>query len=158
MVGPTKFVRFASNPEQCSVVGDVVPIMLPGKGGTAEQTMPLPEAVGISSYSENKEAALEFVKWYSAPETQKALYTANGSIPTRNSVLESLIEDGTITEPGAMLDMAKLIKSPFPNGVPDYYAEMSNAMFNNINRMVMGEQTPEEAFAAMNEKVNELAK
>ena len=40
----------------------------------------------------------------------------------------------------------------------DYYAEMSNAMFNNINRMVMGEQTPEEAFAAMNEKVNELAK
>lgn len=158
MVGPTKFVRFASNPEECSVVGDVVPIMLPGKGGTAEQTMPLPEAVGISSYSENKEAALEFVKWYSAPETQKALYTANGSIPTRNSVLESLIEDGTITEPGAMLDMAKLIKSPFPNGVPDYYAEMSNAMFNNINRMVMGEQTPEEAFAAMNEKVNELAK
>lgn len=135
-----------------------MPIMLPGKGGTAEQTMPLPEAVGISSYSENKEAALEFVKWYSAPETQKALYTANGSIPTRNSVLESLIEDGTITEPGAMLDMAKLIKSPFPNGVPDYYAEMSNAMFNNINRMVMGEQTPEEAFAAMNEKVNELAK
>ena len=54
--------------------------------------------------------------------------------------------------------MAKLIKSPFPNGVPDYYAEMSNTIFNNINRMVLGEQTPEEAFAAMNEKVNELAK
>ena len=73
-------------------------------------------------------------------------------------MLEALIEDGTITNPGAMLDMAKLIKSPFPNGVPDYYAEMSNTIFNNINRMVLGEQTPEEAFAAMNEKVNELAK
>ena len=35
---------------------------------------------------------------------------------------------------------------------------MSNTIFNNINRMVLGEQTPEEAFAAMNEKVNELAK
>ena len=132
--------------------------MLPGKDKTAAQTMPLPEAIGVSSFSENKEAAMEFVKWYSSPETQKALYTANGSIPTRNSVLEALIEDGTITNPGAMLDMAKLIKSPFPNGVPDYYAEMSNTIFNNINRMVLGEQTPEEAFAAMNEKVNELAK
>lgn len=158
MVGPTKFVRFSSDPNECSVVGDVVPIMLPGKDKTAAQTMPLPEAVGVSSFSENKEAAMEFVKWYSSPETQKALYTANGSIPTRNSVLEALIEDGTITNPGAMLDMAKLIKSPFPNGVPDYYAEMSNTIFNNINRMVLGEQTPEEAFAAMNEKVNELAK
>lgn len=158
MVGPTKFVRFSSDPNECSVVGDVIPIMLPGRDGVSEQTMPLPEAIGISSFSENKEAALAFVKWYSSPETQKALYTANGSIPTRNSVLESLIEDGTITNPGAMLDMAKLIQSPFPNGVPDYYAEMSNTIFNNINRMVMGEQTPEEAFAAMNEKVNELAK
>ena len=158
MVGPTKLVRFSSDPNECRVVGDVVPIMLPVKDKTAAQTMPLPEAVGVSSFSENKEAAMEFVKWYSSPETQKALYTANGSIPTRNSVLEALIEDGTITNPGAMLDMAKLIKSPFPNGVPDYYAEMSNTIFNNINRMVLGEQTPEEAFAAMNEKVNELAK
>ena len=158
MVGPTKFVGFSSDPAECSVVGQVIPIMLPGKDGVSKQTMPLPEAIGVSSYSENKEAAIEFVKWYSSPETQKALYAANGSIPTRNSVLESLIEDGTIKNSGAMLDMAKIIKSPFPNGVPDYYAEMSNTIFNNINRMVLGEQTPEKAFEAMNEKVSELAK
>ena len=29
-------------------------------------------------------------------------------------------------------------------------------MYNNINQMVLGEQTPQEAFDAMNAKVNEL--
>ena len=67
-----------------------------------------------------------------------------------------MINDGTIKTPGAMLEQAKLIKSPFPNGVPDYYAEMTNAMYNNINQMVLGNQTPEEAFDAMDQKVKEL--
>lgn len=158
MVGPTKFVRFASDEEECSVVGQIEPILLPGKDGTSEQTMPLPEAVGVVKYSEHKDAATEFVKWYTSADVQKRLYTVNGSIPTRNAVLSELIEDGTITSPGAMLDEAKLIKSPFPNGVPDYYSEMSNAIYNNINKMVLGEQSPEEAFDAMSKKVDELAK
>lgn len=158
MVGPTKFVRFASDEKECSVVGQVEPILLPGKDGTSEQTMPLPEAVGVVKYSEHKDAATEFVKWYTSADVQKRLYTVNGSIPTRNTVLSELIEDGTITSPGAMLDEAKLIKSPFPNGVPDYYSEMSNAIYNNINKMVLGEQSPEEAFETMSKKVDELAK
>lgn len=158
MVGPTKFVRFASDEKECSVVGQVEPILLPGKDGTSEQTMPLPEAVGVVKYSEHKDAATEFVKWYTSADVQKRLYTVNGSIPTRNAVLSELIEDGTITSPGAMLDEAKLIKSPFPNGVPDYYSEMSNAIYNNINKMVLGEQSPEEAFETMSKKVDELAK
>ena len=47
--------------------------------------------------------------------------------------------------------------SPFPGGVPDYYAEMSNAIYNAVNTMVLGNQTPEEAFDAMNAKITELA-
>lgn len=158
MVGPTKFVRFSNDENESSVVGQVEAILLPGKDGTSQQTMPLPEAVGVVKYSEHKDAATEFVKWYTSADVQKRLYTANGSIPTRNTVLEGLIEDGTITNPGAMLDEAKLIKSPFPNGIPDYYSEMSNAIYNNINKMVLGEQTPEEAYETMSKKVDELAK
>ena len=33
---------------------------------------------------------------------------------------------------------------------------MSNTMYNNINQMVLGKQTPQETFDAMNTKVNEL--
>ena len=158
MVGPTKFVGLSNDPEECSVVGQIEAVLLPGKDAASEQTMPLPEAVGVTKFSKNKEAATEFVKWYSSAETQKELFSANSSIPTRNSVLEELINDGTIKNAGAMLDEAKLIKSPFPNGVPDYYSEMSNAIYNNLNRMVLSEQTPEEAFKAMDEKVKELVK
>lgn len=156
MVGPTKFVGISNDPEQCSEIGNIVPILLPGTDGTSPQTMALPEAVGITSFSENKEAAQEFVKWYSSADVQKRMYAVNSSIPTRNSVLAEMVEDGTVENAGAMLDEADLIKSVFPNGVPSYYSEMSNTMYNNINQMVLGEQTPQEAFDAMNAKVNEL--
>lgn len=156
MVGPTKFSGISNDPEQCSEIGNIVPILLPGTDGTSPQTMALPEAVGITSFSENKEAAQEFVKWYSSADVQKRMYAVNSSIPTRNSVLAEMVEDGTFENAGAMLDEADLIKSVFPNGVPSYYSEMSNTMYNNINQMVLGEQTPQEAFDAMNAKVNEL--
>ena len=156
MVGPTKFVGISNDPEQCSEIGNIVPILLPGTDGTSPQTMALPEAVGITSFSENKEAAQEFVKWYSSADVQKRMYAVNSSIPTRNSVLAEMVEDGTFENAGAMLDEADLIESVFPNGVPSYYSEMSNTMYNNINQMVLGEQTPQEAFDAMNAKVNEL--
>ena len=156
MVGPTKFVGISNDPEQCSEIGNIVPILLPGTDGTSPQTMALPEAVGITSFSENKGAAQEFVKWYSSADVQKRMYAVNSSIPTRNSVLAEMVEDGTFENAGAMLDEADLIKSVFPNGVPSYYSEMSNTMYNNINQMVLGEQTPQGAFDAMNAKVNEL--
>ena len=156
MVGPTKFVGISNDPEQCSEIGNIVPILLPGTDGTSPQTMAHPEAVGITSFSENKEAAQEFVKWYSSADVQKRMYAVNSSIPTRNSVLAEMVEDGTFENAGAMLDEADLIESVFPNGVPSYYSEMSNTMYNNINQMVLGEQTPQEAFDAMNAKVNEL--
>ena len=156
MVGPTKFVGISNDPEQCSEIGNIVPILLTGTDGKSPQTMALPEAVGITSFSENKEAAQEFVKWYSSADVQKRMYAVNSSIPTRNSVLAEMVEDGTFENAGAMLDEADLIKSVFPNGVPSYYSEMSNTMYNNINQMVLGEQTPQEAFDAMNAKVNEL--
>lgn len=157
MVGPTKFVGLSNNEEECSVVGQIEAILLPGKEGTSQQTMPLPEAVGVTKFSKHKDAAKEFVSWYTSADTQKELFAANSSIPTRNSVLAALIDDGTIENAGAMLEEAKLIKSPFPNGVPDYYSEMSNAIYNNINKMVLDEISSQEAFDAMNEKVTELA-
>lgn len=158
MVGPTKFVGLSNNEEESSVVGQIEAILLPGTEGTSPQTMPLPEAVGVTKFSKNKEAATEFVQWYTSEDTQKELFAANSSIPTRNKVLAGLIEDETIKNSGAMLEQAKIIKSPFPNGIPAYYSEMSNAIYNNVNKMVMGEISAQEAFDAMNSKVSELVK
>lgn len=156
LVGPTMFVSKTQNPDDSAVVGDVEPILAPGKDGKAEKTMALPEALGITAASEHKEAAKKFVEWYTSADMQKELNETLGSLPTRNSVLKALVEDGTIANAGAMLEEAEKIESPFPNGVPAYYAEMSSAMYNAINKMALGEYTPEEAFEAMEAGLEEL--
>lgn len=55
LVGPTMFVSKTQNPDDSAVVGQVEPILAPGKDGTAKKTMALPEALGVTSASENKE-------------------------------------------------------------------------------------------------------
>lgn len=157
LTGPTSFVSRSTNKEECSVVGQIAPILTPGKEGKSDVTMALPEALGVTKFSENKEAAKKFVQWYTSADMQKELNKSNSAIPTRNSVLEELIGDGTIQNAGAMLEEAKLIASPFPGGIPSYYAEMSSAMYNAVNKMALGELTAEEAFDEMDKKITELA-
>ena len=156
LTGPTSFVSRSQNEEICNVVGEIEAILVPGKDAKATQTMALPEAIGVTKASENKEAAQKFVEWYTSADMQKQLNETNSAIPTRNSVLEELINDGTIQNAGAMLEEANLIASPFPNGVPAYYAEMSSAMYNAINKMALGELTAEEAFTEMETALEKL--
>lgn len=157
LTGPTSFVSKSTNEEDCSVIGQITPILVPGKDAKATVTMALPEALGVTKFSENKDAAKKFIEWYTSAEMQEALNETNTAIPTLNSVLKKLIDDGKIQNAGAMMEQAELIASPFPGGVPAYYAEMSNTMYNAINKMALGEMTADEAYAEMEAKVAELA-
>lgn len=158
MTGPTSYVARSNNEKECKVIGQIQPILVPGKTEPAAHTMALPEAVGVTRFSKNKKDAETFVKWYTSPEMQKEMYKNNSTIPTHNSVLEELIKDGSIKDSGPMLEEAERIASPFPNGVPSYYSEMSNAIYNAVNKMALGNLTPEKAFAEMDKKVTELAR
>lgn len=55
-----------------------------------------------------------------------------------------------------MIEQAKLIASPFPNSVPVYYNEMSNAIYNAVNGMELGNLSVDEAFTQMDKKIKEL--
>lgn len=156
LVGPTMFVARNQNEEESEVVGQVEPILSPGKDSTATQTMALPEALGVTKASENKEAAQKFIEWYTSADMQKEFNATLGNLPTRNSVLEELISDGTIQGAGAMLEQAELISSPYPGGVPAYYAEMSSAMYNAINKMALGELDAKGAYDEMSKALNAL--
>lgn len=158
MVGPTSFIARSVDPDQSKAISEIEVILPPGKNGKATQTMALTEAVGVSSLSENKEAAKEFVKWYTSKETQKAFFKEISAIPTRTSVLNEVIDAGEIKNSGAMKETSILVKSPFPNGVPAYYAEMSNSIYNAINSMASGNLTPEEAVNQIDSKIQELIK
>ena len=158
MVGPTSFIARSVDPDQSKAIGEMEVILPPGKDSKATQTMALTEVVGVSSLSENKEAAKEFVKWYTSKETQKAFFKEISAIPTRTSVLNEVIDAGEIKNSGAMKETSILVKSPFPNGVPAYYAEMSNSIYNAINSMASGKLTPEEAVNQIDTKIEELIK
>ena len=43
---------------------------------------------GVNASSKNKEAAIEFVRWMSSPETQLRFATQIGLCPTRSAVLD----------------------------------------------------------------------
>lgn len=156
MVGPSSFVVKVNNPKESKVVDQVVPVVLPGKDKEATATVPFAEAVGISPYSKNKEAAKKFVAWYTSKDVQYKLYENVSVLPTRTSVIEKLLNDGKIKNAGAMLELSKMIETPFPNGVPDYYTKMSTEIFNTINQMANEKLTPEQAADQMVEKVNKV--
>lgn len=158
MIGPTSYVGKVNDAAESKVVGKVQPIIPPGGTGKAAQTMALVEGVGVTAYSEHKESAEAFVKWYTSKTVQAQMYDEQQAIPTRTSVLSDLIKNDKIKNSGAMLETSKLIKSPFPNGVPKYYTEMSSAIYNAVNKMVLDQLTPEQAFEEMDAKVTTLAK
>lgn len=158
LVGPSSFVGRVNDEKESKVVGQVMPIMVPGKGGVAKATVPFAEAIGVSNYTKNKDAAMKFAKWYTSKETQAKLFEKNNTMPTRNSVLDQLIKDGKMKNTGAMQELAKIIESPFPNGVPTYYTKMSTEIFNAVNQMANGKLTPQQATDQIAEKVDALAK
>ena len=156
LTGPTSYIGTVNNAEKSQVVGEVAPILMPGKTDNAKHTMALPEALGITKFSKKKEEARKFIDWYTSADTQEKLNAELGNLPTRTSVLAKLIDDGKIENPGAMLEQAKLIASPFPNGVPVYYNEMSNAIYNAVNGLATGSLDVDSAFTQMDTKIKEL--
>lgn len=156
MIGPTYFVGRINNPEYTSLNGKLEAILVPGNGYNRSATFALPEGIGISKFSENKESALEFVQWYTSPDVQLKLFEEKGLIPTRTLALEKLIASGDLENGEIILEQSSYISSPFPNGLPYYYAEMSNTVYNSVNKMVSGTMTPTDAFTTINAKQNEL--
>ena len=158
LIGPTSFITSSNDPKVSKVVGQITTIPVPGIDGPAKQTITFTEAVGVSAYSQNKEAAKKFVEWFSRPEIQLKLNKAINNTPTRTSVIEQMVKERIIKTPGSIVEQSKIVASPFPNGVPKYYTKMSTEIFNIINQLGQGKLTPEEAANKMEEKVDELVK
>lgn len=158
LIGPTSFIARVDNPEASEVVGQVKSIMLPGKDGKATSTLAFTEALGVSSFSENKEAAHKFIEYMASPEAQEKFYDSQGVIPTRYSVIEKIINDGKMENPGTLLEEAELIENPFPQGVPSYYSQMSAELFNIVNEFGQRKLTVDEATTKLVEAINSFVK
>jgi len=158
IVGPTYVLGRMANPELSAVVDSSKAMLIPGRADAATTSFALPEGIGVTAYSENKEAAIKFVEWFTSPETQLSLYETQGLIPTRNSVLQQLIDDGKMTNGDVLMAQSAAIKPAFPAGIPNWYSEMSAAIYNAVNEMVTSDLTPAEAMDQIHTKVDGIEK
>jgi ABC-type glycerol-3-phosphate transport system substrate-binding protein len=95
-------VQVGNNPEVSTQAPNVAYMLLPDE----HFTWSFPAALGIGTGSPNREAAYQFIEWYTSPENQKAIYAANGLYPSRPAVAAELNEAGAIAGYDVIVEQA----------------------------------------------------
>ena len=132
-----------NDPAQSSVAGQVIAIVVPTASGVT-RSYGLPEALGIPKVSQNQEAAIAFVKWFTSKEFQIQNY-ANGVLPTRTSALSDLNTAGKLQSGDALVAQSKVVEPLFAQGTPTWYPQFSSAVNTAINGVAKGQITVDQA-------------
>lgn len=132
------------------VAGNAAAMTVPGTLGKS-RTFGLPEALGIPSNSEHKEAAAEFIKWWMQPANQQQAYTALGVMPTRTSVLQTLNKAGKLQSGAALVKQLGGVEPLYAGGTPQWHPQFSADVAAIINRAAKGQLNVDQAIAAIAE-------
>ncbi len=132
-----------NDPAQSQVAGQVEAILVPTASGTT-RSYGLPEALGIPKVSQNRDAAIAFVKWFTSKQFQMANY-ANGALPTRTSALAALNDAGKLRSGDVLVAESKVVEPLFAQGTPTWYPQFSSAVNAAINSAAKGQITVDEA-------------
>ena len=127
-----------NDPKQSQVAGNVEAILMPTVSGKT-RSYGLLEALAIPKVSQHKEAAIEFIKWFTAKPFQMENYTANGILPTRTSALAALNDAGKLISGAVLVEESKYVEALFPQGTPTWYPQFSSAVNTAINSVAKGE-------------------
>jgi multiple sugar transport system substrate-binding protein len=133
-----------NDPAQSQVAGQVEAILVPTASGKT-RSYGLPEALAIPRVSQNQEAALAFIKWFTTRQFQEANYKGNGVLPTRTSALDALNKAGTLTSGEVLVEQSKTVEPLFAQGTPTWYPEFSTAVNTAINGVAKGQITVDQA-------------
>jgi multiple sugar transport system substrate-binding protein len=138
-----------NDPAQSQVAGEVEAILVPTESGTT-RSFGLPEGLGVPQASEHKEAAIEFIKWFTARDWQEQNY-ANGVLPTRTSALAALNDAGKLISGDVLVAQSKTVEPLFKQGTPTWYPQFSSAVNTSINSAAKGTISVDEAVASIAE-------
>jgi multiple sugar transport system substrate-binding protein len=136
-----------NDPKQSKVAGQVEAILVPTESGQT-RSFGLPEALAIPNVSQNKEAAVAFVKWFTSREFQKK-NAANGFLPTRTSALSELNKEGKLTSGDTLVAQSKTVEPLFQQGTPPWYPQFSSAVNTAINSAAKDQMTVDQAMQAI---------
>jgi len=123
----------SNNPERSTIAGKVGIMRLPHfQGGRSHSTLGGWQ-VGISSYSENKEAALLFARFLTSQRIQKLLALKAGRAPTR----KSLYEDQEILRAYPHFSSMKdIFLTAYPRPRTPLYPAVSNILQRYFSRAI----------------------
>jgi multiple sugar transport system substrate-binding protein len=140
---PGRLGQYSDPAQSPAVAGNVQAILVPTASGTT-RSYGLLEALAIPKVSQNQDAALAFVKWFTSKDFQVENY-ANGVLPTRTSALDDLNKAGKLQSGDALVEESKYVEPLFAQGTPTWYPEFSNAVNTAINAVAKGQETVDEA-------------
>jgi ABC-type glycerol-3-phosphate transport system substrate-binding protein len=107
----------------------------------------------INAFSEMKEEAWEFVRFFTSEESQKTRALEAGRLPTR----KALFEDPEVLEALPMIAGAKeALLNVRPRPVSARYSEMSRAMALQFNSVLRGNTMPEEAIETLQGELQQI--
>jgi multiple sugar transport system substrate-binding protein len=116
----------------------------PGNGAVGDQPL------YINAFSENQDAAWEFIKFLSAPEQQKLRAIDGSYLPT----LKGLYDDQEIRETVPVVGLAEeALQHTKPRPVSPYYSDMSLVMAEEFNASLNGEISPEETAQTLQQEI-----
>ncbi|KIL50635.1 ABC transporter substrate-binding protein [Jeotgalibacillus soli] len=142
------YMQSTSNDEAASEVAGNVGFSLLPSGDAGNAATLGGWMLMINRYSEQQEAAWEFVKFMSGPEGQKITAVEGGRAPT----LEALYEDPEVQEAAALFaneEFVATLQNAVPRPVSPIYPQISNIMQVELSKALAGELTAEEAAANM---------
>jgi multiple sugar transport system substrate-binding protein len=132
-----------NDPKQSQVAGQVAAILVPTASGQT-RSYGLPEALGVPRVSQNQDAAIAFVKWFTSKQFQIENY-ANGVLPTRTSALDELNKAGKLASGDVLVAQSKTVEPLFEQGTPTWYPQFSSAVNTAINAVAKGQITVDQA-------------
>ena len=140
----------ANDPDQSQIVGEieVAPYTVTSSKDT-NVVLTVPEAYAIPKNSQHKEAAWKYIQYMSTKEFDKEKALKLGALPN----WQSNFEDAEILEKYPHFEaMGKQV--PFAKGIDDFtwYDEYSNIFQSELQSMLLGDTTPEECVANIQEQ------
>jgi trehalose/maltose transport system substrate-binding protein len=148
-----------SNEEDSKIKGNVAVTVLPkGDGENARNAATLGGwQLMVSNYSQNQDAAFEFVKYMTSPEIQKSAAIERTLLPT----IASVYEDADVLEANPYYaDLLPVFQGgavPRPSTVSgELYNDVSTAYFTAVNQILTGQKDAATAVAEIEQQLNDI--
>lgn len=133
-------IQKADDPEQSKIVGNWAIAPFPEEA-TGMKQMSI-WCVAVSKYSQNKEAAFEWLKEYSSPEHQTQFYEEFGVLPSLTSFWEQPEVKDSVIGP-----LGEGLKKCLPKWRVPVSAELDTIMANAVSSYMSGQMSLDEAMS-----------